>query len=400
MKRLLKISFDASLLSLIPILSWFALSLIIDRNLINVFTLMYPIQFIWCILKCIFSTGANIAKQKDKNNNAVMSGLVLGTVVGGIIFGFLALNIEKYITFMNMDIATYKSFAIYYVIQLYIQLIFAFVLNKLYYEEKNNLANKYSITFNTLNFIVLIGSALVVKNTTVVILLTLITLFIYTLVITIKCSDKFKLQFNISKFIQYDSVDLFNNLAFFFIFLFGLSNALEFGEKYALAITFISLITDTQWDVFDAISTVAKIDISKNKFNIKEHVKNAYKLGLILIASILIMFITLFSFYNLDIPITLIFLSIEIFNFIVYPLYRIKTCFLQLEYSATKTTTNKIMASMLRLVISFLSTPYCTTLGQVASSIYQTLSINVMFNKHYDIDKVGNIIKLSGGKDE
>ena len=38
MKRLLKISFDASLLSLIPILSWFALSLIIDRNLINVFT--------------------------------------------------------------------------------------------------------------------------------------------------------------------------------------------------------------------------------------------------------------------------------------------------------------------------------------------------------------------------
>ena len=244
----------------------------------------------------------------------------------------------------------------------------------------------------------LIGSALVIKNTAVVILLTLATLFIYTLTITIKCSDKFKLQFNILKFIQYDSVDLFNNLAFFFIFLFGLSNALEFGEKYALAITFVSLITDTQWDVFDAISTVAKIDISKNKFNIKEHIKNAYKLCFILITSILVMFIALFSLYNLEISITLIFLAIELFNFAIYPLYRIKTCFLQLEYSATKTTTNKIMASMLRLVISFLKTPYCTALGQIASSIYQTLSINVMFNKHYDITKTGNIIKISNTK--
>ena len=394
MKRLLKISFDASLLSLIPILSWFALSLIIDKNLINVFTLMYPIQFIWCVLRCIFSTGANIAKQKDKNDNAVMSGLVLGTITGGIIFVFLILNIERYITYMNMDIVTYKEFAIYYIIQLYLQLIFAFVLNKLYYEEKNSLANKYSITFNALNFIVLIGSALVTQNTTIVIILTLVTLFIYTLVITIKCAEKFKLQFNILKFIEYDSVDLFNNLAFFFIFLFGLSNALEFGEKYALAITFVSLITDTQWDVFDAISTVAKIDISKKKFNIKEHTKNAYKLCFILIASVLIMFISLFSFYNLNIPITLIFLSIELFNFVIYPLYRLKTCFLQLEYSATKATTNKILASMLRLVISFLSTPYCTTLGQLASAIYQTLSINVMFNKHYDIMKSGDIINL------
>lgn len=400
MKRLLKISFDLSLLSFIPIISWFSLSLIIDRNLINIFTLIYPIQFIWCMLKCIFSNGANISKQKDNNDNAVMSGLTLGAIVGGVIFGGLAFNIEKYIRFMNMDVQTYKIFAIYYVIQLYIQLIFSFVLNKLYYEEKNSLANKYSLIFNALNFIVLIGSALLIKNTIIVIIITLVILGAYTLIITLKCWDKFKLKFNIFKFIQYDSVDLFNNVAFFFIFLFGLSNALEFGEKYALAITFISLITDTQWDVFGAISDVAKIDISKNKFNIKTHIKNAYMLLLILMASISIMFVCLYSLYDLDIGITLIFLCIELFNFIIYPLYRIKTCFLQLEYSATKTTTNKVMSSMLRLIISFLKTPYCTALGQVASSIYQTLSINTLFNKHYKIEKNGDIVKISGGNNE
>ena len=54
---------------------------------------------------------------------------------------------------MNMDAAIYKTFAIYSVIQLFIQLVFAFILEKLYYEEKNDIANKYSLGFNLLNFI-------------------------------------------------------------------------------------------------------------------------------------------------------------------------------------------------------------------------------------------------------
>lgn len=43
MKRLLRISFDLSLLSFIPILSWFLLGIIVDKNLINIFTLTYPL---------------------------------------------------------------------------------------------------------------------------------------------------------------------------------------------------------------------------------------------------------------------------------------------------------------------------------------------------------------------
>ena len=39
MKRLLRISFNSAVFSFIPILSWFALGLIVDKNLINVFTL-------------------------------------------------------------------------------------------------------------------------------------------------------------------------------------------------------------------------------------------------------------------------------------------------------------------------------------------------------------------------
>ena len=393
MKRLLKISFDLALLSFIPILSWFCLSLIIDKNLINIFTLTYPIQFIWYILKSIFSTGANISKEKDKNNNAVMSGILLGSIIAFLIFGFIVINIEQYISFMNMDIAIYKTFAIYSVIQLFIQLVFAFVLEKLYYEEKNDIANKYSLGFNLLNFIVLIGSSLLFKNQIIIITITLISILIYTIYVAIKSFDKFKFKFDILKCIKYDSVELFNNIAFFFIFLFGLSNAMEFGEQYTLALTFVALITDTQWDVYDAISIAAKIDISKDKFNYKEHRNNAYKLLLILLGTVFLMFIVLFRFYELDMMLVAIYFSFELINFSIYPIYKLKTCYLQLEYSAIKTTANKLVSSSLRMLISLLKTPFCTGLGQVSSSIYQLVSLNFIFKKNFKIEKNGLIVR-------
>lgn len=393
MKRLLKISFDLSLLSFIPVLSWFFLGIIVDENLINIFTLTYPIQFINYILKSIFSTGANISKEKDKNDNAVMSGLIIGSLISTIIFIIILLNIDRYISFMNMEISIYKTFTIYSVLELYICLEFAMVLDKLYYEEKNTLANKYSVIFSLLKFLVLVGISLVTKNQTIIVTTTLIPLAIFTLYIFIKNSDKFKLKLDLLKCIKYDSVELFNNVAYFLIYLFGLSNALEFGEQYATALTFVTLITDTQWDTANAIVTVATIDISKNDFNYKEHRNNAYKLLMILFSTSFLMFVLLYNFYNLDFKITLIYFGFEIINFIIYPIYRIKTCYLQLEWSALKTTVNKISASTLRMVMSLLKTPFCTGIGQICSSVYQFISLNIFFYRNYLVNDKGFIEK-------
>lgn len=105
------------------------------------------------------------------------------------------------------------------------------------------------------------------------------------------------------------------------------------------------------------------------------------------------MFIALYGLYELDLIITLIFLSFELVNLCIYPIYRIKTCYLQLEYSAVKTTTNKIVSSGLRMIMSLMKTPFCTGIGQVCSSIYQFISINIMFYKNYIINTNGTISK-------
>ena len=392
MKRLLRISFDLSLLSFIPIILWFLLGIIVDKNLINIFTLTYPLQFIYYIFRSVFSTGANISKEKDKNKDAVMSGLVIGSIVSLITFLFILLNIDGYINFMNMDVNIYKTFAIYSVIEIFISLEFSFILNKLYYENKNKIANKYSIIFNLLNFVLLVGTSLITKNQSIIVITTLIPLSLFTLYIIIKNSDKFKLRLNIFKCIKYDSVELFNNIGFLLIFLFGLSNAINFGEKYTLALTFVALITDTQWDTADAIVTAATIDISKNNFNYKEHRRNTYKLLGILFLSSLIMFILLYRFYDLDFKITMIYFAFEIVNFLIYPIYRIKTCYLQLEWSAFKITENKIFSLFLRMLLSLTKTPFCTGIGQACSSVYQFITVSIFFKLNFKVDKKGNVI--------
>lgn len=393
MKRLLRISFDLSLLSFIPILLWFLLGIIVDKNLINIFTLTYPLQFIYYIIRSVFSTGANISKEKDKNEDAVMSGLVIGSIISLITFLLILLNIDGYINFMNMDVNTYKTFAIYSVIEIFVSLEFSFILNKLYYENENKIANKYSIIFNLLNFVLLVGTSLITKNQSIIVTTTLIPLFSFTLYIIIKNSDKFKLRLNIPKCIKYDSVELFNNIGFLLIFLFGLSNAINFGEKYTLALTFVALITDTQWDTAEAIVTAATIDISKNNFNYKEHRRNAYKLLGILFLTSLIMFSLLYRFYDLDFKITMIYFAFEIVNFLIYPIYRIKTCYLQLEWSSFKTTGNKIFSLFLRMILSLTKTPFCTGIGQACSSVYQFITVSIFFKLNFKVDKKGNVIR-------
>lgn len=398
MKKLLRIGFDLSLLSFVPILSWFLLGIIVDKNLINIFTLTYPLQFISYIIKSVFSTGANISKEKDKDENAVMSGLLLGTVISFFIFALILFNINNYISFMNMDVKIYKTFAIYSVLQLFISLEFTMIQDKLYYEEKNKLANIYSILFNLLNFVLLIGTSLITKQQGIIITVTLLPLFIFTLYIYLKNSNKFKFEINILNWIKYNSVELFNNIAFFIIYMFGLSNALEYGEIYGNALTFVSLITDTQWDTAEAITIASNIDISKSNFNYKTSRNNAYKLLLLLVGTSVIMFLLLFSFYDLNLKITLIYFSFELISFCMFPIYKIKTCYLQLEYSSLKTTSNKIISSILRMSVSLLKTPYCTGFGQICSSIYQFVTINVMFHNNFKVRKNGLIIKFKNTK--
>lgn len=396
MKQLFQIGLDLALASLNPIISWFMLSLILDSRLINVFSITYPLQFVWLMLRDIFGVGANLVSIKVRNSKIVDAGIFTGLIFSGIIFGLVALNIDEFIIFMNTDPSVYRDFCFYIMLQLWIQLVFCIILDKLYYQDKNKIANKYSLTFNLLNFIVLIGTSFLTKNSKIIISATLLTIFAFTLFVFIREVRRVSFRFNILRSIKINSMDFGENLILFFVYLFGIGKAFSFGEEYALAITFVTLITDIQWDVATAIQTKAKIDITKKRMSFPKSYKNSYVLIFVLILSSIIAFVSMKNFYDLNLGISIIFVIIEYSAFLLYPQYRLKLDFIQLKFSAKIATFIKssAMAFRLLLVIVFSPiTPFALSIAQVLAQLYQVVFVNLVFSRRYKILSTGRAIR-------
>ena len=396
MKQLFQIGLDLALASLNPIISWFMLSLILDSRLINVFSITYPLQFVWLMLRDIFGVGANLVSIKVRNPKIVDAGIFTGLIFSGIIFGLVALNIDKFIIFMNADPSIYRDFCLYIALQLWIQLVFCIILDKLYYQDKNKIANKYSLTFNLLNFIVLIGTSFLTKNSKIIISATLLTIFAFTLFVFIREVRRVSFRFNILRSIKINSMDFGENLILFFVYLFGIGKAFSFGEEYALAITFVTLITDIQWDVATAIQTKTKIDIAKKRMNFPKSYKNSYVLIFVLILSSIIAFVSMKNFYDLNLGISVTFVIIEYLAFLLYPQYRLKLDFIQLKFSAKIATFIKssAMAFRLLLVIVFSPiTPFALSIAQVLAQLYQVIFVNLVFSRRYKILSTGRAIR-------
>ncbi len=382
MNRLLRIGFDTLLTSVTPILGWFLLGILVDKNLINIFSLIYPMQFIISGIRSIFGTGANISAIRDNNKESIFSGVVFGAILGILILGTIALNIDKYISFMNMDIQVYKIFGIYAVIQMFLQLLLNLSLCKLYYEDDNKKANKYSFCFNLINFSSLIIMSIITKEQVIIASASIIITSIFVAIMMFKTVEKTKLRINLINCIKYDSVYLFAEISMFIIYLFGFKNSFNFGEKYILAISFATLITDTQWDISYAIKTVAQIDITKKEFSYKEHMINSRKLIYILIISTFIMGVVLCPIYKVDIVATLIITGIELISLYVYPIYITKLTYIQLEYSAIKATISKQIANIFRIFCSFIPSPFCASIGLAVSVICQLTSTQYIIRKN------------------
>ncbi len=381
MKRLLRVSFDIFISSVTPILTWFLLSIILDKKLINVFTLTYPLQCLSGIITAIFGMGANICIYKDNNKNSSNNGIFYGLLVSLVIFIYILFNNDGYIKLMNMNANDYHIFSIYSIIQLFNQTIVMLILNKLYYMEENKKANKISLLFNMSYFVITIVISLITFNQFLVMIYTSIIMSLFTLIILITNIGKIDFKLNFYNAFKYNSVSIVNNIFFFIIYLFGFKNSFAYGTKYIVAINLATLVTDLQWDIETSVSTVAKIDISKNKFVYKEHLKNALKLNVILISSVIIMSLIGVFIYKPNMFIFLIFMTWHIIDYMLAPFTNIKISYLQLEYSSFKTTFNEMIAFAIRTFMSFIPTPFCTIIGQMCSSIYEFTYSTIKFGK-------------------
>ena len=195
MKRLLQISFDTLLLSIIPIVIWNALGLILTKDLVITFSVTYPIQFLFYIFYYIFAVGPNITAEKKKNNDIVYSNVFLGTFIGILTLLILIFECNNFISIMNVDVSVFRVFTIYSMFNIFYSYVLKLVLEKLYYDKKNKKANLISILFNIINLILIIVLALITKNQHITSVGTIIVMGVILFAILFSNIKKFK--FNI-----------------------------------------------------------------------------------------------------------------------------------------------------------------------------------------------------------
>lgn len=388
MKRLLQISLDIFLTSICPIIIWIALGLIINKEISNVLIITYPLQFFYMIFTEIFSVGPNITDSKSSIKNIVYSNMLFGTVLVLLITIILTINIDKYLLFFNLETRVYHYYAIYSVFIMFFGFLMQLISQKLYYENKNNLSNKINTCFNITNLSCIVILSLIIKNCLSVIL----TILIDAILIAYYYCKNVKLvkpNLMFKKNIKNVSFNIIGNFGMLLIYLTGIQNSVSYGTKYLTAINFDSLTSDTQWDMLSSISTVSKIDISKDNFNYKKSLKDAYKLLGLLLVSIIMMNISLYWFYKPDLKIYIIIVIIQIIDMVLNVPAIIKWNYLQIKDNNQKHNISYITCRILRLLCSFLPTGFCTYIGQLVSGTYKYI-YSLIQTKKFEIFKKSN----------
>ena len=384
MKRLLQISFNTLLNSLLPIIMWILLGKIVDSNLVHIFTITYSFQFV-TLFVYIFGKGANITFEKDQQNEIVDNNIFLGTILSFIVTLIFCLYVDQYIAFLNLDPSLYHTYTIYAFILMFFQAVLRIICEKLYFKNENKTANELTLLFNIINLLSIVILSLLLTVDWVTILVTLVLDAILIIILLVKYIDSLSFKFLIRKNINYVSGDLLDSLGFFIIYIIGQRTTFEFGNLYLIAMNFTTLITDMQWDVSYVINSAATIDASKNKLNYKQSITNARKLTILLLFSIFVMGAILYSSYKPSLWITALFLGTQIIDLCFSPKIWIRQQFIHINYSAEKNAFHRKIYALIRIIFSFIPTPFCTYLGQLVALFYEILVYDIYYNKKFYI---------------
>lgn len=370
MKRLFQISIDTLMVSLMPIFLWIILGFILNKEISYIFTLTYPFQFLYIIFLNLFAIGPNITAQKRANNDIVNSNMLLGVIIVGFFTFLILMYIDKYILLMNLNVEDYHLFTCYSILLFYFNFIIQLISIKLYYQNRNTDSNKLNFLFNFSNFIFIVILSICIQNRFLAVLITLLMDFILVLFSFFQNYSFGTFKFYIKDNIRYTSFELLKNLGMLITYGVGFKVAFSYGQKYIAAINLEGITTDAQWDMLSSVDTAAKIDLSKNEFNYRKSLKDAYLLVFILILSSVVMNAFLYGYYKPNLYILIIILSVQFIDMLLTPLKDLKMAYLQVNMSNLKNNFYYLLSRFFRLLCSFIPSAFCTYIGQLVSMIY------------------------------
>ncbi len=373
MKRYFKIGGGILVCSITPIISWLLLAIIVgDSRIANVFSITYSLQCAMWVMIYFFGVGANIRKEKEKDENAVGNSLFWGLIFSTIIMLIPIILVDKYLIFYGLDVQLYKPYVIYAIIFMTLQMYLYFLAQKWYYEDRESKATIHMALLNLTAFVCLIVGVLIFKNINIYLglLLSIVPVLVYLIVLYVKNFPKFKFDLKLYRNFRYQAAQITSYTLMMLSYLFGLQNAFAMGEQYMAALNLSILCCDIQWDMTGAMDTVVEVDIAKGRDDYKKLFRQSYIYISVLLLSIFAMAFSLFSIYNVRLELLLLYLSFDALDMILNPIYTIYAAYIQLEYSATLSSILNLFGQAVRFLIStFLLSAFCTGIGQITETI-------------------------------
>ena len=347
----------------------------------------------WQFFK-VFSPLPPTFVQTKREKNCVDTGIILGLIFSTITFTLLAVFVDDYITFMNMSPEIYRNFTLMSFGELFLSFVLSMLTEKMYSKDKDKQANLCTIGFIALNFATVVLTALITKNQLIIVLVNFVSLFVYVLVWFCLTVKKFKFDFNIIQNFKYESLYTLGNVLMLVTYLFGYSSVFSFGGEYVVALNFVNLITDPQWDALEAMDKIAKIDISNSENNYKKALKNSAVISSTYCLSSIVLFFALFKTYKVVLTIGLIYLAIQIADMLLEVFLSNLQPFLQIEYSPTKSTIISLVSKILRALISILwVNPYNTNVGQIGIDILIVVAFFIMRFRNFKLSNDGTLVR-------
>ena len=395
MKRYFNMTLTFFFFSLLNALTYLMLGVILhDTSLSQTFSITYPLQFVLSILLSFFVSASSIRANKENNENCVQSGMTLGTIFAVFIFGIVAIFVDNYVKFMNMDAGHFRIFTLMSIAQLFFTFTISTVTETMYFKNEDKKANICNSCFIILNFLSVTLSALITSNQLAILIVNISSLYIYVSIWFCLTIKKFKFDFNVIKNFKYESLYILGDIFMLVIYLFGYSKAFGYGEEYVTALNFVNLITDPQWDALGGINKIAKIEISQNCYNYKKALKHSALVTLFYTLTSTVLFFSLFKVYNVVLWIGGVYLAIQISDMLLNSVKANIQTYLQLEFSPTITTIIYVVCKSVRTVLSIIiMNAFNTNIAQLVCGVLGLILFEIFRFKYFKCDKEGILKK-------
>lgn len=388
-KRMCKLGKITIINSLVHILTWVFIGAVVgNKELINIFSLTYSLQFLPYMLLNLLVSGNIIGNEKHTiSKDAIFTGIVVANLIALCTVIIVTLNIDKVMVHLGTTNIAYKNWLIYACWFMYITLPLICTLELLYFKMEDNKAEKISFIFNLIYCGMVVVLYTITHNEIISITISLIVLAIYTYSILIRQMSKFKFTLNILSGVKYQYNVVASNIMMFLTYFIGMKFIFEYSPEFTLAVSCCALMTDAQWDVIcNSISNVAKVEIAKNASD-KNNINNLFRANrlfiALVIASVLVTFILIVPIYNASLKYCSIIILFETLDMLMVTDRNIKQSWIDIELKSKSTALMSMGIRIIRMLSAYLPTIYALWIGQIISSVLHKLLYDNKFKKGY-----------------